>query len=599
MSFSRKNLGPNGMIKNGDFSDGTNHWKLGQYSGGAGSMSVVDGELKLDTTKVGTRVHSLQITQEGLNIERGKTYFLTFDARCDSGTRSIGKVVIEKIDNPWTQYSDKYFPELTTNMRTFTYTFTASRSDTNARLSINCGKDSRGYGKLYRDWWDLAGWGYREPVPNETSGIILDNIYFGTEPRSVSGEFIKNGDFSNGAHYWKLGQYRGGAGSMLVVGDELKLDITREGTKVHALQITQDGLNIEAGRDYILTFDARCDSGTRSIGKVVIEKINNPWTQYSGKYSPKLTTDMQTFSYIFTASHSDPNAKLSINCGQGGTSDIILDNISLTISTSTLVMFDDFNYSTSSDPDITKNGWTVKNRRGGPGPIGSQSLWKKEAVSFKEDPELEGNKVMELKATTSGVKRDAINAELYTSTEKFRGGTYAARIRFSNEPVSGPDDIDEIIQTFFTYQDDGIEYGEIDFEYCPNGGWRRFPAQTLVMTSWDTVDSVDQDTLKIDVSGWHILFMTLNPKTKEIKFYYDGQYLATHRGRYYPEKPMTIRFNNWFTSAMDTNNKEERVYTQDVDWVYFVRNKIVSEQQIKDAVNNYRAKGINFIDTTK
>ena len=57
---------------------------------------------------------------------------------------------------------------------------------------------------------------------------------------------------------------------------------------------------------------------------------------------------------------------------------------------------------------------------------------------------------------------------------KYFEGTYAARVRFTDQPVEGPDG-DVVVQTFYAVSplrfDFDPEYSELDWEYLPNGGW--------------------------------------------------------------------------------------------------------------------------------
>ena len=69
---------------------------------------------------------------------------------------------------------------------------------------------------------------------------------------------------------------------------------------------------------------------------------------------------------------------------------------------------------------------------------------------------------------------------------KYLEGTYAARVRFTDSPVSGPGG-DQIVESFYTISPlkapMDLDYSELDFEYLPNGGWG-IDGPTLYATTW-------------------------------------------------------------------------------------------------------------------
>ncbi|MGE6738199.1 cellulose binding domain-containing protein, partial [Streptomyces sp. NPDC059900] len=176
-------------------------------------------------------------------------------------------------------------------------------------------------------------------------------------------------------------------------------------------------------------------------------------------------------------------------------------------------LFDDFNYSGHTDPKIAAHGWSVRSNSGGPGVPGA--TWSPENVTF---PSQSGNSVMNLETSTAGTAASTKQTELLTQAMKFRNGTYAARVKFSDAPRSGPDG-DRLVQTFFTINDlkapMADDYAEYDFEYLPNGGWGE-PANILYTTSWETYrpdpwEAVNQHSeARQSYAGWHDLVVTID-----------------------------------------------------------------------------------------
>ncbi|HYQ67632.1 cellulose binding domain-containing protein [Actinophytocola sp.] len=259
------------------------------------------------------------------------------------------------------------------------------------------------------------------------------------------------------------------------------------------------------------------------------------------------------------------------------------------------VLFDDFAYTSSSDARIAQRGWTVRSGGGGPGVPGA--VWDPSLVTF---PTVNGQKVMRLESSNNG--SSARQTELFHQ-RKFFEGTYGARVYFSDSPVRGVDG-DNVVQTFFTITPLNApmdpNYGEMDFEYLPNGGWGE-TSNILYTTTWETyqdepwvADNIHTER-RTSYNGWHDLVIQV--ASGRVKYYVDGNLFADHGDRYYPETPMSINFNLWFISGGLVGSPGDRAYQEQVDWVYFAENEVVSPAQVSTRVNNYRTGGVDHVDT--
>ncbi|WP_431898565.1 cellulose binding domain-containing protein [Nonomuraea sp. bgisy101] len=256
------------------------------------------------------------------------------------------------------------------------------------------------------------------------------------------------------------------------------------------------------------------------------------------------------------------------------------------------VLFDDFSYTGSSDPRLAQRGWTVRSSSGGPGVPGA--TWSPAAVTFP-------NGVLQLESSTDGTGGGTVQTEFSTAGRKFFEGTYAARVRFSDAPVTGPDG-EHVVQTFFTItpllQNMDPDYGELDFEYLPNGGWGE-PGNILYTTSWETYQADPWQAVnthteeRASFAGWHDLVIQVSGG--HIRYYLDGRLFADHGGIYYPETPMWIMFNQWFIDLQAGSSR--RAYQQQVDWVYYTKNEVVSPADVLGRVAALRTAGTAFQDT--
>ncbi len=266
-------------------------------------------------------------------------------------------------------------------------------------------------------------------------------------------------------------------------------------------------------------------------------------------------------------------------------------------------MFNDFHYDHSTDPLIEEHNWSIRSYAGGPGPDGV--TWSRDNVAFLDDPTNCHNRLLRLTAVTDGTGAGTSQAQVYTSERKFFEGTYAARVRLTNEPISGMSG-DGIVETFYTispfrYDQDPL-YSELDFEYLANGGWGVAQA-AMWNTSWYTytvspwsADSQNTTTVG-DWSGWRQLVMVVY--NNEVNYYMDGELLATHGGKYYPRQAMSINFNLWFLPEQFVASSGTRMYEMDVDWVYHAKDVALTPAEVNRIVQNHRIAGVTFTDNIK
>ena len=270
------------------------------------------------------------------------------------------------------------------------------------------------------------------------------------------------------------------------------------------------------------------------------------------------------------------------------------------VTTGSGAFFDDFNYTRFDDPSIKVRGWTPRSEAGGPGVPGAK--WSAEAVSFIDDPELSGNRLMQLTSSTDGTPANTVQTEFFQQ-RKFYEGTYATRVRFSDAPISGPDG-DTIVETFFTitplHYNMEPDYGEIDFEYLPNGGWGA-NRNTFWLTTWETYQGDPwqaentHDSFPISFDGWHTLVAQVSGV--RVKYYIDGALLAEHGDKYYPETPMSFNFNQWFIDGGLVKESTLRQYVQQADWVYYAGNETLTPKQVDERVAAYRTAKVAHADT--
>ena len=256
------------------------------------------------------------------------------------------------------------------------------------------------------------------------------------------------------------------------------------------------------------------------------------------------------------------------------------------------VFFDDFAYARHAQ--MAKRGWIVRTVAGWPGVPGA--TWDADGVTFRRG-------VMRMTATTDGTPENTRQVQL-CHERKYREGTYAARVRFSDDALSGPD-ADQTVQTFYMIsplrEPMAPEYSEMDFEYLPNGGWGR-EGPILFATTWESFipepnwksDNVHESKIA-SFAGWRTLVIQV--ANGEVRYFVDGTPFATHGDKFYPESLMSLNFNLWFTRHGLGKPRERRQYRQEVDWVFHAANEILSPAEVDAAVAKFRAKSVTFRDT--
>ena len=263
------------------------------------------------------------------------------------------------------------------------------------------------------------------------------------------------------------------------------------------------------------------------------------------------------------------------------------------------VLFDDFSYANKAQ--LKKNGWIIRTEPGWPGVPGA--TWSEEDVSLVKDPAQPKNTIIRMTSSTDGTGPNTIQTQI-CHQRKYLEGTYAARVRFSDDPISGPRG-DQLVQSFYTISPlkapMDLDYSELDFEYLPNGGWG-IDGPTLYATTWETF-SPEPNWKKDNVfkttggsqAGWHTLVTQV--LDQKVRYFVDGKLFAEHGGNYYPEDTMSINFNLWFIRDGMVKAKERRQYQEDIDWVFFQAGTALMPEQVEAAVASMRRRSIKFRDT--
>ena len=262
------------------------------------------------------------------------------------------------------------------------------------------------------------------------------------------------------------------------------------------------------------------------------------------------------------------------------------------------LLFDDFSYATLDE--MTYHGWVVREGTGWPGVSGA--TFRVENVSFVDYPDPAENRLLRMASSTDGTREHTFQTQI-CHQRKYLEGTYAARLRFSDQPVSGIDG-DQVVQTFYTItpyeRAFDPNYSEMDYEYLPNGGWGGSDLSFYV-TTWETVQIEPWNaenmsrSIQGSLAGWHTLVTQVMSGT--VRYFIDGHLIAQHGGEYYPDAPMSINFNLWFIEGGLVGTDGLRQYEEDIDWVFHQAGVMLMPEEVVATVNELRNHSVAFTDT--
>jgi len=139
---------------------------------------------------------------------------------------------------------------------------------------------------------------------------------------------LDNGDFSHGTSGWNLYTQFGGEARFSAGSQELHVQITDGGDYNWSVVVNQIGLHILPRTFYSVSFNARCEYGTRNLS-VKVGMAVEPWTLYSEYESFTIDSAKKRYSFQFTMHEpKDPNAHLEFQLGASDI-DVYLDDIKL------------------------------------------------------------------------------------------------------------------------------------------------------------------------------------------------------------------------------------------------------------------------------
>jgi len=251
-------------VINGDFAvaedlNDDEGWIFLNAAGGKGTAAISNGQMSISTTSPGTEVYGVQLVQPNIPLKKGGTYTLTFDAYADEARTMV--VDVSAPDRSWIRYMPDTTVNLTTTKQTYTYSFRMTgEDDANGRLEFNLGKTASTAGvKLSNVSIKMTD--YEEIIESTDKTARAD------------GNYVYNGSFQEGAdrrEFWDIDKGAGAEISVTPLGDGRRLKIVAPAgtSSSKPVIISQSGLAMTDGADYVLSFDVQGEAGKTITAEV-------------------------------------------------------------------------------------------------------------------------------------------------------------------------------------------------------------------------------------------------------------------------------------------------------------------------------------------
>jgi hypothetical protein len=138
---------------------------------------------------------------------------------------------------------------------------------------------------------------------------------------------VLNWDFCQGQDLWTWGAGGSASAQWNIENGVSHFNITNGGIQMSDVQLSQAGVKLVRGKEYVFEFDAWSD--LPRIIEAKVEQAESPWTNYSTIGYSSITPNPIHFRYPFTMQDpSDYNARVVLNMGTSNI-DVYIDNVSL------------------------------------------------------------------------------------------------------------------------------------------------------------------------------------------------------------------------------------------------------------------------------
>lgn len=314
-----------GMLINGDFSNGTVGYSMYAYTPGDVNFSVdslkEDSAACIDIANTGDADWKIQLKQTGVKLEQDKWYKISLDAKSTIDRKIMYALQKDgSSDNDWTPYSGSQVVDLTSNYQTFSKTFKmTSQTDPATILSISMGAV-----------------GGTQITTQHT--VTIDNLKLeevaapAQDTIAVGTELIKNGDFTSNGDNWTSAITAPGVATADLTQGNAAYNISDVGTDDWNVQLKQAGITLEKGATYTMKFKAT-STAARTMKCAL---LSNSYAWYGGADIALDAGVQKDVEFTFTMG-SDTDAATTMVVSMGKIKDVDTPASAITLDDFSLV----------------------------------------------------------------------------------------------------------------------------------------------------------------------------------------------------------------------------------------------------------------------
>lgn len=177
-------------------------------------------------------------------------------------------------------------------------------------------------------YWEFsAGFGIYNPSQQTYNQELLDALLHCEmpHPSRYIGTPIYTSNFPTSITGWNV--YTNSASAIPQhINSNLKVDITTAGTESWHVQLVKNGIPLEAGKKYRLSFKVKADE-ERNITAYVGQQ-QSPWKAYSGYNAVSVADTFAVYSYVFEITDTDNSTRIVFDLGTSA-NDVTFEYITL------------------------------------------------------------------------------------------------------------------------------------------------------------------------------------------------------------------------------------------------------------------------------